>query len=493
MRENNTIEPLPCTLLPSPVPAKLLRFVENIQADFNLLYHKVSLDHEFIESILKHVIPQDDYTAHLWKIYMNTRSEGVLQGVFLGLTRSDYMLHLDPAKERSNPTLAQRLLHTEQASAFAPDFSGENSWPNLSVRQVELNFIATSFGGLAQRMVLQHRLALSLCGFPPSAGERVPDCSAGDKFADALALAQKIYQERRNELCGETGNGSSHPAVLTIVSEQEKNIYDQRVTLSCLLLRHPNIPILVRSFEQFQENSDRLKIDEKRRLFVDGEEIAVVYYRHGYTPEHFSNDEIWNVKYQLERSLAIKCPCIQYMLVNTKLIQAALTKPENLSRFVHPASASYRNLLSTFAAQYPLSEKFGINSLDEINRVVQKCLANPHLYVLKPQREGGGNNYFGEDVPRMLRSVFDNGVSESYVLMERLYPYVVENYILNTPNSTERKKIVGELGIFGAFIGCGEKIFLNEQAGHLLRSKPVEANEGGVAAGFGCLDSPFLV
>jgi glutathione synthase len=28
--------------------------------------------------------------------------------------------------------------------------------------------------------------------------------------------------------------------------------------------------------------------------------------------------------------------------------------------------------------------------------VVEDAIAHPHKYVLKPQREGGGNNYYGE-------------------------------------------------------------------------------------------------
>lgn len=36
-------------------------------------------------------------------------------------------------------------------------------------------------------------------------------------------------------------------------------------------------------------------------------------------------------------------------------------------------------------------------------------------------------------------------------------------------------------------------ILTNTQVGHMLRSKLSSANEGGVAAGSGALDSPYLV
>jgi hypothetical protein len=52
--------------------------------------------------------------------------------------------------------------------------------------------------------------------------------------------------------------------------------------------------------------------------------------------------------------------------------------------------------------------------------------------------------------------------------------------------------LVSELGIFGAIIGSKEKILYNKEAGHVLRTKLSSSNEGGVAAGFGALDSPYL-
>ncbi|KAH9636290.1 hypothetical protein HF086_003257 [Spodoptera exigua] len=38
-----------------------------------------------------------------------------------------------------------------------------------------------------------------------------------------------------------------------------------------------------------------------------------------------------------------------------------------------------------------------------------------------------------------------------------------------------------------------DKIFHNRQVGHMLRTKLADADEGGVAAGLGALDSPYLV
>lgn len=45
------------------------------------------------------------------------------------------------------------------------------------------------------------------------------------------------------------------------------------------------------------------------------------------------------------------------------------------------------------------------------------------------------------------------------------------------------------------FPACSDKnkILYNKQCGHMLRTKLSSVNEGGVAAGLGALDSPYLI
>ena len=52
-----------------------------------------------------------------------------------------------------------------------------------------------------------------------------------------------------------------------------------------------------------------------------------------------------------------------------------------------------------------------------------------------------------------------------------------------------------ELGIFGVFLRSGKEKdpLRNEYAGYLLRVKPEESDEGGVAAGYAVLSCPLLV
>ncbi|VDK30571.1 unnamed protein product [Dibothriocephalus latus] len=101
----------------------------------------------------------------------------------------------------------------------------------------------------------------------------------------------------------------------------------------------------------------------------------------------------------LERTLAIKCPTIAELLANTKLVQTALAQPNVLKRFFGDDTDRINNLTSTFARQTFLSTDFELASKAEIDAIVSDCMQNPSNYVLKPQREGGGNNIFGEAAP----------------------------------------------------------------------------------------------
>lgn len=51
---------------------------------------------------------------------------------------------------------------------------------------------------------------------------------------------------------------------------------------------------------------------------------------------------------------------------------------------------------------------------------------------------------------------------------------------------------LSELGIYSTLVRRGDTVLLNEEAGHLVRTKAATSDEGGVAAGFAVLDSPML-
>ena len=64
---------------------------------------------------------------------------------------------------------------------------------------------------------------------------------------------------------------------------------------------------------------------------------------------------------------------------------------------------------------------WGLDDLDdpETAAVLQQAQEQPDLFVLKPQREGGGNNLYGEDAVQKLKT--RKGLS-AYILMQRIRP-----------------------------------------------------------------------
>lgn len=120
--------------------------------------------------------------------------------------------------------------------------------------------------------------------------------------------------------------------------------------------------------------------------------------------------------------------------------------------------------------------------------------------MLKPQREGGGNNIYGIKIPPFISSLGDDSKKyRSHILMELIEPPALRNSIFRN-GEVKSGEVIGELGVYGVCLwrhGRGEKeerkILENWEAGHLLRTKGRESEEGGVAAGFGAVDSVCLI
>ena len=70
----------------------------------------------------------------------------------------------------------------------------------------------------------------------------------------------------------------------------------------------------------------------------------------------------------------------------------------------------------------------------EINDVVERALENPSEYVLKPQKEGGGNNFFEEALEQNLRLAKEargqDPTLSTYLVMERIRPPVIPALML---------------------------------------------------------------
>jgi len=121
-----------------------------------------------------------------------------------------------------------------------------------------------------------------------------------------------------------------------------------------------------------------------------------------------------------------------------------------------------------------------------VQEAIKDAIANPNNYVLKPQREGGGNNLFGEDIKDTL---VNNKQVEQYLLMRWIKAPILKTYMLRMGKLTYTDSIT-EIGVFSLVLANSKtgEILLNEVDGLLPRTKQADCNEGGVNAGFAVVD-----
>ncbi len=291
-----------------------------------------------------------------------------------------------------------------------------------------------------------------------------------------------------------------------IVQFPERNVFDQRHLEYQLQTTH-SIPVFRLSFSEITQQTQIPPSNPKRPLHylpphspTTTYEVSVLYFRAGYSPNDYPNPTSWTARLHIERSAAIKCPSILTHLAGSKKIQQVLATPSSphLSRFLsNPSTATH--VRKTFAAIYPLDD----SPAGEQAKTLATDPEKAKEYVLKPQREGGGNNIYRTAIPSFLASI-PEAKWKGYILMELIEPPALNNSILRN-GKIETGGVIGELGVYGVCLwrngkcgaggedGGGGEILENWEAGYLLRTKGRESEEGGVAAGFGAVDSCLLV
>uniref|UniRef100_A0A6M2DUC9 Glutathione synthetase n=1 Tax=Xenopsylla cheopis TaxID=163159 RepID=A0A6M2DUC9_XENCH len=432
------IQVAPFVLTPSTFPKAEFEKAVSLQPILNELMHRAAHDHEFLSQSLANTIDADPFTARLYRLYEEIRKEGVSQTICLGLLRSDYL----------------------------PLYSAGNN-----IKQVEINTIASSCAGISTSVYLLHRYILEELGHGDKI-KNLPSNHALSGLCNAMLEAWKIAEDES-------------AAILFIVEDVSYNISDQRFHEFEIRRLNPNVRVIRKTLTEVHREG---KLGANNVLLIGNTRISVVYFRAGYEPGHYPSENEWSARKLIEKSRAIKCPSIQYHLAGTKKVQQALAKPGVLDRFLNDPN-KVKSVSEIFTGLYSLDlDKFG-------DEAYTMALAEPERFVLKPQREGGGNNVYGAKIREALMNMGSTPERAAWILMERITPPLSEGYIIRPGDRVPPPLIslISELGIFGAIIGNSENIIYNKQVGHMLRTKSSTTDEGGVAAGLGALDSPYLV
>ncbi|XP_055914071.1 glutathione synthetase-like isoform X2 [Eupeodes corollae] len=428
----------PFILTPSSFPRKEFEKAVDLQCILNELMHFVAHDDEFLTTTLAETIKVDEFTRNLFNVYKKVLANGIKQAtISLGLFRSDYLAHC---------------------------YEGND------IKQVEFNTIASSFGGISTHMTPLQSFVLQELGHSDKISQ-MPENKALSGLCGGMIKAWELY-------------GNPKAIILFVIEDISYNICDQRFHEFYIRENNPNINVVRKTLTEIHAQG---KLGKNNELLIDGQEVSVVYFRAGYEPGHYHSQNEWDARYLVECSRAIKSPSIHYHLAGTKKVQQALATPGILERFITDPE-KVKAIGKIFTGLYSLdANEQGIASYE-------MALKDPERFVLKPQREGGGNNVYGADIPDALKSM--SSVERSaWILMERIHPPITKGYMIRPDGQMPPPLVdlVSELGIFGVIIGDAKTININYQAGHMLRTKLSTANEGGVAAGLGALDSPYLL
>jgi len=470
-----SVQHAPFSLYPYQYPLQSFNKAIKLSCIFNKVIDRISRNTSWLLNTLKSTASGDPFTGRLLDIYDTINKEGIKQHVALGLLRSDYMLHIQDNDPRT-------------------------------FLQVEINTIASSFGSLSTKISEMHRSF--------EVNRNIPENIALDELCDGLAAAHYEYIRQIKKLQLYNNNYHNKIQILMIIQPGEANFADQRLLHLQLVKKYRNSISLKRVTlaEMYNHGSINQTTSE---LYYDGNPVSVVYFRSGYTPDDYPTDKEWDARLMIERSFSIKCPNIGYHLAGTKKVQEVISTKEILTNFVD-STEDLTALLECFAGLHNLDI---INQSDSIIKEVEntkkKVLASPSSFVMKPQREGGGNNIYGNDIVNALSTMSDQEIA-AYIIMERIQP-PSQNAILIRNGAIIEASCHCELGIYGIFIGDGSdesynapdsewrqvidlndvtatsSTHVNRFGGYLLRVKPNTSDEGGVAAGYAVLSSVDLV
>lgn len=282
------------------------------------------------------------------------------------------------------------------------------------------------------------------------------------------------------------------------------------------MTRH-SIKVIRRTFDELEHSvsvdpgSSVLKIDINPSRSI---EISTIYFRAGYLPIEY-NAARYDTRFLLERSRAIKCPTIPLQLAGAKKVQEVLTRPGVLEYFLANEDKYGKEGLSNediSELRGSFMEMWGLGVSEDMTTKdaeamksgretfgIQKARESAMSLVLKPQREGGGNNIYKEAIPTFLDRLPPKE-RQSWVAMRLIQSPDCGNYLVRS-GSTDvdvhlpvKAITTSELGIFGwALFGGPGQLVDEREVGSLLRTKAKEINEGGVMSGFSVLDSVLLV
>jgi glutathione synthase len=423
------LAPLRHALFPRKFPKHLFDEINVLSPIFHKLVQKIVSEKTWILNILSPLGEYDDFLKNFLEIARkSTRTPGKELYIF----RSDYM---------------------------------ENG-KNDGILQIELNTISAGFACMSEQLSKVQKANLMKFHGNLKNHYFPADNRSGTKIAEIMSSIVK--------------SENPYSRVLFVVSSSEKNEVDQRLLEWKLL----ELDVYVDRMT-LKQISEKLMIDSITKKLVSKENhdiiYSLVYFREGYSPEAYPTEVEWNTRLMIENADCFVSPSTMTQLAGTKKIQQMWCEPTDLTKFLSPSEIA--QLRRVFAVQLD-------PSVDQSD-----ALENIDDWILKPQREGGGWNFYGQDMKKKLLES-DHDELRQYILMKKIRPPSSQAIVASHNQITGNLKIdvikeaVGEIGIFSIY--CPAILKEGISIGHMIRTKNINTNEGGVNSGYGYLDTADL-
>lgn len=412
------------------------------------LVDRVSRDHGYLLEKLRVVAAEDEFVRKL--LLLLDAQDGALP------------LPSDLSVRRSKlvpPTLAvHRADYMHHAAADA--------W-----QLVEINTIAASAGSVSSRLGdLFRQFLVPRYGLPVvEDNPALRDIAVG--FLEALQWHPLV------------ASGVAQKLVLMVVQPNERNFADQRLLERELFVAH-GIAVIRKTLAEVHKECF-LDMDGNLMVPLDGVPciVPLVYFRAGYGPADYPSEAEWDARLRMELSSAIKCPTVAYQLVGTKKMQEVLSQRSELEKFLQADAVDL--VLKHCAAMYDLSDA------DQLPNVLELVRNDPGSFVMKTQREGGGNLITGSKMMELLEA--GQGLCQ-FTLMQKIVPAPHGSSFVRNFSLSPGIPSVSELGVFTIFVSDGSStantadVVRNRYGGYILRTKPYATDEGGLMAGASVLD-----
>jgi glutathione synthase len=296
-----------------------------------------------------------------------------------------------------------------------------------------------------------------------------------DKFAESMVEAIKLGFP----------NQYKDSIIVFVIQKNETNVFDQ-CSISDDLYNKYKIATKRLTLNEIKKNCVQ---DELGNLTIDGKLISMFYFRSAYSESDFQDEESWQGRELIELSTAIKVPDINTFLTTFKVFQYELSKPHVMKHYCDN-ELIINDILRFFGGIYYIRD---MN--DEAKKeLFSKIKSDPTKYILKPMREGGGNNIYGDKLTQLIPEEGNEpgDLLKISVIVDKIDSAVHESIVLRNEKISVQNSI-SEFSIYGIVLSNENIFILNKSTSFLVRTKNKDEIEGGIMEGAGAVDLPCLV